>query len=186
VQCSRESEPDNKYQMNSIGTSIESQDSDMPLPEEHFLLPDFSLHSTWPDDREFSDFPMEPVACFLRTISPATVPTPFITAPLSTPDESYMFDQPLLPSENRLQSNVVSRKETQEYVITWSYDDDVSPDTSEGDALEALGRGKASSNGEFVRSLKLGDVVTVVWAKARFPGWANYVDALTIDVYWLV
>lgn len=52
-------------------------------------------------------------------------------------------------------------------------------------ALAEIGRGKATGDGEFVRNLKLGDIVTV-WAKARFPGWVNYVDRVKVDVYWAI
>ncbi|KAM7201943.1 hypothetical protein V8F20_004651 [Naviculisporaceae sp. PSN 640] len=52
-------------------------------------------------------------------------------------------------------------------------------------ALAEIGRGKATGDGEFVRNLKLGDIVTV-WAKARFAGWVNYVDRVKVDVYWAI
>lgn len=51
--------------------------------------------------------------------------------------------------------------------------------------LERDGRGRRTGDGEFVRSLQLGDVVTV-WAKARFPAWANNVNKITVDVYFAV
>jgi hypothetical protein len=55
----------------------------------------------------------------------------------------------------------------------------------DGTALEEQGRGRDTGTGEFVRNLKLGDVVTV-WAKARFPQWVNVVEQVKIDVYWAV
>jgi len=33
--------------------------------------------------------------------------------------------------------------------------------------------------------MKVGDVVPV-WGKARFPGWANVVEMVKIDIYWAV
>jgi hypothetical protein len=51
--------------------------------------------------------------------------------------------------------------------------------------LEGMGRGSETGNGDFVRSLQIGDVVTV-WARARFPGWANLVEELRVDMYWAV
>jgi hypothetical protein len=61
----------------------------------------------------------------------------------------------------------------------------VHPDSPEADALEEQGRGRASLNGEFVRNLRVGDLITV-WAKARFGGWANIVTDVKVDVYWAV
>ncbi|RPB23897.1 hypothetical protein L211DRAFT_749444, partial [Terfezia boudieri ATCC MYA-4762] len=71
------------------------------------------------------------------------------------------------------------------HVITWSFDDNVNPDSSEGDELEQQGRGRESMTGNFVRSLKLGDVVTV-WARARFRGWRTNVEQVKMDIYWAV
>ncbi len=70
-----------------------------------------------------------------------------------------------------------------EHRVTWSWTDCVDPDSDEALELEKQGRGKATATGEFVRNLKLGDVVTV-WAKSRFPGWVNYVKSVKVDVYW--
>lgn len=92
---------------------------------------------------------------------------------------------PLLPSSTRLQSNKVANRESIDYTVTWSCDDDIHSEGPEGDCLEQIGRGKASGNGEFVRKLEVGDVVTV-WGKARFPGWRNHIEELKMDVYWAV
>jgi hypothetical protein len=54
-----------------------------------------------------------------------------------------------------------------------------------GKALEDQGRGRNTANGQFVRDLKVGDIVTV-WGKARFPGWVNMIETVQIDVYWAV
>lgn len=82
-----------------------------------------------------------------------------------------------------------------EHHVVWSYTDDIIyPNSDDSDEsidirvvsqLEDCGRGKATGDGEFVRNLKLGDIVTV-WAKARFPGWANHVESVKVDVYWAV
>ena len=79
--------------------------------------------------------------------------------------------------------------------MVWSYTDDIIyPPSEESDEpvdirvvseLEECGRGKSTGDGEFVRNLKLGDIVTV-WAKARFPGWTNHVERVKVDVYWAV
>ena len=53
------------------------------------------------------------------------------------------------------------------------------------DSLEEEGRGPQTGNGEFVRSLKLGDIVSI-WGKARFRGWVNHVQKVKVDLYWAV
>jgi hypothetical protein len=59
------------------------------------------------------------------------------------------------------------------------------PDSIDGKKLDEEGRGRATGNGEYVRNLKVGDVVTL-WGKARYGGWVNYVEEVKIDVYWAV
>lgn len=49
--------------------------------------------------------------------------------------------------------------------------------------MKEIGRGSETGRGDFVRNLKPGDVITV-WAKSRFAGWTNYVEAVKVDVYW--
>lgn len=106
--------------------------------------------------------------------------------PETLTDLEYLtLDHPFLPPATRLQTNVMGKGEIRTHVITWSFDDDVRPDSAEGDKLEEQGRGRESMAGEFVRSLKLGDVVTV-WARARFPGWKNKVEQVKMDIYWAV
>lgn len=81
-----------------------------------------------------------------------------------------------------IQHNKTAIRQSQTHTIVWSYKDSdaISPGPEE---LKAAGRGAETGNGDFVRSLKLGDVVTV-WAKARFGGWSNTVDSVKVDVYW--
>ena len=71
------------------------------------------------------------------------------------------------------------------HTITWSWLDDIDPKSDEADDLVLFGRGKETGDGEFVRNLKVGDVITV-WAKTRFPGWVNNVYSVKVDVYWAV
>ena len=75
--------------------------------------------------------------------------------------------------------------ETSEMEIVWKWDDDIQPKSAEAQALEDRGRGIETGNGKFVRSLKVGDIVTV-WARSRFPGWVNFVESVEIDVFWAV
>lgn len=97
------------------------------------------------------------------------------------------FHHPLAANDDLLiQSNASADRNMKEHRVVWSYDDSIDPENVEAASkLEEVGRGKATGNGKFVRELKLGDVVTV-WAKARFPGWANFVDSVKIEVYYAV
>lgn len=115
----------------------------------------------------------------LRTIEPAVVPSEINPAVCK-------FDHPLytVPS-NCIQRNKTATSEVQEHVVTWKYNDAVDPDSEEGKALEEIGRGRASASGEFVRNLKLGDIVTV-WSRARFQGWKNVVEGVKVDIYWAI
>lgn len=94
---------------------------------------------------------------------------------------------PLHPVEElMIQRNVTADHDHREHHVVWSYDDGIdagSPVAQE--ALGAKGRGLGTGNGQFVRDLKLGDVVTV-WAKARFPQWVNYVEEVKVDIYWAI
>lgn len=84
-----------------------------------------------------------------------------------------------------IQCNKTATSDWQEHVVTWSYLDDVNPDTDAGKALADQGRGRATGDGSFVRELRMGDVITI-WGKARFPGWANHIEHVKIEVYWAV
>lgn len=116
----------------------------------------------------------KPLACTVETIQPRPHP--------SIPDR---FEFPLLPTLDCLQKNRTATKRAEEYKIVWTCNDDVDPDSLDGKALEDQGRGRNTANGQFVRDLKVGDIVTV-WGKARFPGWVNMIETVQIDVYWAV
>lgn len=97
-----------------------------------------------------------------------------------------MYKHNLLPNpEWVVHRNKRSNREWQQHIVTWSCDDDVKADSDGGQALADEGRGRETGDGEFVRQLKVGDVVTL-WAKARFAGWANSVQSASIDIYWAV
>lgn len=116
-----------------------------------------------------------PLACTIETISP--------TVHASAPNR---FEHPLMPTMKCLQKNLTATREPQEHKIVWSCNDDIAdPDSMEAQALEERGRGRDTGNGDYVRDMKVGDVVTV-WAKARFPGWVNVVESVRIDVYYAV
>lgn len=98
----------------------------------------------------------------------------------------YNYAHKLLHSpEWEIQRNRTAFGKWQDYSITWSYLDDIAPDSEAGQALAAKGRGRETGDGKFVRGLQVGDVVTV-WGRARFGGWANRIESVRIDVYWAV
>jgi len=115
----------------------------------------------------------------LRTTNPTTK--------LDATDDSptLVFEHSLHASDMCLQKNRTAHRTTQGHTIVWSYDDNVSDMSPEGKKLVEQGRGAATLNGEFVRNLKAGDIVTL-WAKARFPGWVNIIEDASIEVYWAV
>lgn len=72
------------------------------------------------------------------------------------------------------------------YVVEWNYDDDVDfEDEVVVKKLYDVGRGEQMGNGEFVRNMRIGDVV-IVWGKMRFGGWINNILLVKVEVYWLV
>ncbi|KAL7784353.1 hypothetical protein V8C37DRAFT_395912 [Trichoderma ceciliae] len=123
--------------------------------------------------------------------SNGTVPSVSALRPLhpqihqtSSDPVGYNYVHKLLHSpEWEIQRNKTALQEWQDNVVTWSYLDDVAPDSEGGQALEARGRGRKTGDGKFVRELQVGDVITV-WGKARFGGWVNRIESVRIDVYW--
>ncbi|KAB5547188.1 hypothetical protein GE09DRAFT_1130259 [Coniochaeta sp. 2T2.1] len=102
--------------------------------------------------------------------------------------DGHQFRHDLQPDpDHKIQANVLGRRSFTDHTVEWKWTDDIDP--SGGDArLEELarsGRGTGTANGEFVRKLTLGDVVTV-WGRARFPAWTNTVERVRINVYWAV
>lgn len=85
-----------------------------------------------------------------------------------------------------IQKNNISAKEYADYCIAWRWDDHITdPESEAALALGMAGRGKLSGSGEFARSLKVGDVVTI-WGTSRMPAWINYIERVSVDVYWAV
>lgn len=95
------------------------------------------------------------------------------------------LNHPFLPHDMTLQKNRTATNEAKDYTIVWRWDDDVDAESTDGEELQEAGRGKATGNGEFVRSLEVGDVVTL-WARARFPGWFITVEDVEVDMFWAV
>jgi len=125
-----------------------------------------------PQDDDAEESPLK--ICALRPVYPT----------LEATAAGPMLHFALLPDEKMLQCNVVAESHIKEHVVVWRWTDDVgaaSPAAPE--QLTGKGRGQATGDGEFVRNLKLGDVVTV-WAKSRFPGWVNHVESVKVEVFW--
>lgn len=101
-------------------------------------------------------------------------------------EDEYEYNHSLLPEPQwTIQRNLTAHGEIKEHTVVWSASDDVAPDSIDARDLEDKGRGSMTGDGSFVRGLEVGDVLTV-WGKARFPGWANHVDYLKMEVYWAV
>lgn len=103
-----------------------------------------------------------------------------IHPPLEDGQEAFHHD--LHPSPQlTIQSNKAATRQFTTHKVVWSWNDNVDPLNSE--RLSELGRGPETGNGDFVRNLTLGDVVTI-WAKARFAGWTNHIETVQVDIYW--
>ncbi|PLB44735.1 hypothetical protein P170DRAFT_439986 [Aspergillus steynii IBT 23096] len=94
---------------------------------------------------------------------------------------------PLLnPSSCKLQSNRTYVRDAEEYTITWHYLDRIPADSAEAEEIErAQGRGRATLDGSQVCTLGLGDAISV-WGRARYGGWTNYVEQVSVRVFWAV
>lgn len=96
------------------------------------------------------------------------------------------YKHSLPPNEKyKIQCNKTATSEFTDHKIAWSWTDMVKENSPEAQRLAEKGRGKLSASGEFVRSLRLGDVVTV-WGMARFPNWQNRVEEAKVSVYFAV
>lgn len=163
-------------QKTSTGAADEASEEMLLLRETSIPVCDASKFQSEKKEEEKEETAPSDMVYNLLTISPDVRPSR-----VRDPEDEY-FPHEYLPDQNRLQANMTAVNEVKEYVITWSVDDNIKPGSVESDELESQGRGGASMTGEFVRNLKIGDVVTV-WAKARFGGWSNRVHAFKMDVY---
>lgn len=78
-----------------------------------------------------------------------------------------------------IQFNKRAVRQLQHYHVEWSWlDCSVNEDEDMGFAGHAPG-----GNGDFVRSLGLGDMVTI-WGRARYGGWANNVSKIDVKIYY--
>ncbi|KAL2814791.1 hypothetical protein BJX63DRAFT_191514 [Aspergillus granulosus] len=96
-------------------------------------------------------------------------------------------DNPLLlPRQNTLQRNRTKVQRPQRHNVVWHYLDNIAMESPEAEELERNnGRGRDTFAGKQVRELEPGDSI-IVWARARFPGWLNYVNELSVRVFWVL
>ncbi|KAL2824504.1 hypothetical protein BDW59DRAFT_147440 [Aspergillus cavernicola] len=99
----------------------------------------------------------------------------------------YAPDDPLLlPRDNALQVNRARIYQAKRHTIVWHHLDNTPADSADAEELKhSQGRGRGTHSGKQVREMELGDSI-IVWARARFPGWTNYVDELSVRVFWAV
>ncbi|KAL2869970.1 uncharacterized protein BJX67DRAFT_302018 [Aspergillus lucknowensis] len=92
----------------------------------------------------------------------------------------------LLPRSNALQRNRTRTQEAKRHTIVWHHLDHIPANSPEAEEMEqSQGRGRDTVDGKQVRELEPGDSI-LVWGRARFPGWVNYVDELSVRVFWAV
>lgn len=98
------------------------------------------------------------------------------------PDSTRL--RPFLPEPTKLQCNRTATINSTDYHIVWHYLDEVAADSPEAEKIEReTGRGRATLDGSAVRNMKVGDEVSV-WLRARFAGWRNHVDKMSVRVFW--
>ncbi|KAI0201810.1 hypothetical protein F4808DRAFT_423879 [Astrocystis sublimbata] len=85
-------------------------------------------------------------------------------------------------SDHKIQCNRLAEHDWQNYHVEWSWTDNIDPESSAGNELEVNGRGSATGDGNFIKRLRIGDMVTV-WGRARFPGWSNNIQKVQVQVY---
>ncbi|KAL4802906.1 hypothetical protein BDV18DRAFT_163429 [Aspergillus unguis] len=107
--------------------------------------------------------------------------------PTDKSPKHFAPDNPLLlPRGNCLQRNRARMYGAKRHDVVWHYLDDVTRESQEAeDAERETGRGRDTLAGKQVREMRIGDSI-VVWARARFPGWVNYVDELSVRVFWAI
>ncbi|KAI1506045.1 hypothetical protein F5X99DRAFT_366963 [Biscogniauxia marginata] len=121
-----------------------------------------------------SDTPSDIPTCAIRPVWP----------PLKENAAGYHHEL-YSPADRVIQRNKLADGAWQHHHVEWSWSDDIDPESTAGQELDDAGRGTATGNGEFVRNLKLGDMITI-WGRARFGAWANHIEALKVQVYWAV
>ncbi|KAL6886284.1 hypothetical protein HDV57DRAFT_515438 [Trichoderma longibrachiatum] len=116
--------------------------------------------------------------CKLRTIEPEIVKATRDNMPSWNDYARTPWRGP-----REIQRNAMAVGDSRTYVTTWTCRDVYAPDSDEARKWMEEGKGKMNGDGSFVRSLGLGDVVTV-WGRAMHRGWVNVVESVEIEVYW--
>ncbi|KAL6872871.1 hypothetical protein J3F83DRAFT_759972 [Trichoderma novae-zelandiae] len=116
--------------------------------------------------------------CKLRPIEPAIEK---VTADDGASGYRYVYTPWRGPRE--IQRNAMAVRHSTTHVTSWTCWDVYGPDSDEAREKMADGKGRMNGDGSFVRSLRLGDVVTV-WGRAMHRGWENVVESVEIEVYW--
>ncbi|KAI0397723.1 hypothetical protein F5Y17DRAFT_322100 [Xylariaceae sp. FL0594] len=118
-----------------------------------------------------------PRTCAIRPVWPPIV---------EKAGNSYEYDHQLAAQpDHKIQCNRTASSQLEHHHVEWSWTDDIEPQSSQSEELEAMGRGSLTGDGKFIRDLKVGDMVTI-WMRARFPGWSNIVQKVEVRVYWAV
>ncbi|KAL4888686.1 hypothetical protein BDV59DRAFT_188160 [Aspergillus ambiguus] len=87
---------------------------------------------------------------------------------------------------HKLQSNKTREGQTQHHVFAWHYLDNLAADSPEAEEIQQMqGRGRATLDGSQVRSLEVGDSISI-WGRARYMGWRNEVEGIRVRVYWAI
>lgn len=118
-----------------------------------------------------------PCTCALRPIWPPV-------EPLGDDEASFRYHHQLHQTpDHKIQCNRMAVQGLQRHKVEWRHNDNIHPDSADAAELEQAGRGRATGDGEFVRNLRIGDVITV-WGRARFGGWQNHIKKVEVKVYW--
>lgn len=119
----------------------------------------------------------EPCTCVLRPIWPPV-------EPFGDDKANSRYHHELHPTpDHKIQCNKLAVQGMQHHKVEWRHNDNIHPESGDAAELEKIGRGRATGDGEFVRNLRIGDVITV-WGRARFGGWQNRIKKVEVKVYW--
>ena len=150
-------------------------------------------HGTYRGSYSWFDASVETVAPDILNRGPIAWPRFLLRYESDTPlvaESHFNFirrdpDHPFLPPPTHLQRNIHASRDFHHHTVTWHYLDFI--DENSPPVLEAdlNGQGWKSLDGTFVRSLKVGDCITL-WMRTRFPGWWLRIEKAKIEVYWAV
>ncbi|ORY67256.1 uncharacterized protein BCR38DRAFT_426502 [Pseudomassariella vexata] len=142
------------------------------------------------DCQQSSEKGVDLPTCSIRPVWPRIIKDSQVTVPMNNAngnagDEDSgpitRYHHELHPTaDHKIQCNKVATHDVQHHHVEWRFDDDLSPEE-----LVQVGRGSGTGDGKFVRSLKLGDIVTI-WGHARFSGWCNHIEKVEVKTYWAI